>query len=209
MIPAMVVGPLVQLLALGYAANLDVAHVPIVLVDQDRSPASRALVERFTGAGTFDLVGAEDGVGGHRPLAGRRAGPARPGDRGRLRRGGRGRPARRRAGDRRRHGRQLLGAGPRLRLADPRRGRGGDARLAPRRRSRRGGGRALRAGPPGLVQPGPQEPLVLRPRGARHGADAGDHDPAVHGRGAGEGDRHAGAAQRHAATLRGSSSWAS
>ena len=62
MIPAMVIGPLVQLLALGYAANLDVAHVPMVLVDQDRTAASRALVERFTGAGTFDLVGAEDGV---------------------------------------------------------------------------------------------------------------------------------------------------
>jgi ABC-2 type transport system permease protein len=61
MIPAMVIGPIIQLLALGYAANLDVAHVPMVLVDQDRSPASRALVERFTGAGTFDLVGAEDG----------------------------------------------------------------------------------------------------------------------------------------------------
>ncbi|MFY9824786.1 MAG: ABC transporter permease [Thermoanaerobaculia bacterium] len=60
MIPAMVVGPVVQLLALGYAANLDVTHVPMVLVDQDRSPASRTLVERFTGAGTFDLVGAED-----------------------------------------------------------------------------------------------------------------------------------------------------
>ena len=62
MIPAMVIGPLVQLLALGYAANLDVTHVPMVLVDQDRTPASRALVERFTGAGTFDLVGAEDTV---------------------------------------------------------------------------------------------------------------------------------------------------
>jgi len=61
MIPAMVIGPIVQLLALGYAANLDVTHVPMVLVDQDRSPASRALVERFTGGGTFDLVGAEDG----------------------------------------------------------------------------------------------------------------------------------------------------
>jgi len=60
MIPAMVVGPVIQLLALGYAANLDVTHVPMVLVDEDRSPASRALVERFTGAGTFDLMGAED-----------------------------------------------------------------------------------------------------------------------------------------------------
>lgn len=61
MIPAMVIGPIIQLLALGYAANLDVTHVPMVLVDEDRSPASRDLVERFTGAGTFDLVGAEDG----------------------------------------------------------------------------------------------------------------------------------------------------
>lgn len=62
MIPAMILGPLVQLLALGYAANLDVSHVPLVLVDQDRSAASRDLVERFTGSGTFDLVGTEDTV---------------------------------------------------------------------------------------------------------------------------------------------------
>lgn len=60
MIPAMVIGPIVQLLALGYAANLDVTRVPLVLVDQDRTPESRALVERFTGSGIFDLVGAED-----------------------------------------------------------------------------------------------------------------------------------------------------
>ncbi|HKI03867.1 MAG TPA: ABC transporter permease [Thermoanaerobaculia bacterium] len=60
MIPAMIIGPLIQLLALGYAANLDVTRVPMVLVDQDRSPESRALVERFTGSGTFSLVGAED-----------------------------------------------------------------------------------------------------------------------------------------------------
>ncbi len=60
MIPAMLIGPIVQLLALGYAANLDVTRVPMVLVDQDRTPESRALVERFTGSGIFDLVGAED-----------------------------------------------------------------------------------------------------------------------------------------------------
>jgi ABC-2 type transport system permease protein len=62
MIPAMIIGPIVQLLALGYAANLDVTRVPMVLVDQDRTPESRALVERFTGSGIFDLVGAEDTV---------------------------------------------------------------------------------------------------------------------------------------------------
>lgn len=60
MIPAMIIGPIVQLLALGYAANLDVTRVPMVLVDQDRTAESRALVERFTGSGIFDLVGAED-----------------------------------------------------------------------------------------------------------------------------------------------------
>lgn len=62
MIPAMIVGPVIQLLILGFAANLDVQHIPFVLVDQDRTPASRELVERFTGSGTFDLVGAEETV---------------------------------------------------------------------------------------------------------------------------------------------------
>jgi ABC-2 type transport system permease protein len=62
MIPAMIVGPVIQLLILGFAANLDVQHIPFVLVDQDRTPASRELVDRFTGSGTFDLVGAEDTV---------------------------------------------------------------------------------------------------------------------------------------------------
>src|SRR5260221_6254255 len=60
MITVMIVGPLVQLLALGYAANLDVNNIPIVLVDEDRTAESRGLVERFTGSGYFDLVGSED-----------------------------------------------------------------------------------------------------------------------------------------------------
>ena len=60
MIPVMIVGPLAQLLALGYAANLDVNNIPIVLVDEDRTAESRGLVERFTGSGYFDLVGSED-----------------------------------------------------------------------------------------------------------------------------------------------------
>ena len=37
MIPALVVGPIVQLLALGYAANMDVNEIPLLLVDQDRT----------------------------------------------------------------------------------------------------------------------------------------------------------------------------
>ncbi|HVT58313.1 MAG TPA: ABC transporter permease [Thermoanaerobaculia bacterium] len=57
---AMVVGPLIQLLALGYAANTDVNHVPTLLVDQDHTPASRALADRFTGSGYFALVAAAE-----------------------------------------------------------------------------------------------------------------------------------------------------
>lgn len=59
-IPAMILGPIIQLLALGYAANLDVLNVPLVLVDQDRSAASRELVDRFLASGYFELVAAED-----------------------------------------------------------------------------------------------------------------------------------------------------
>lgn len=59
MIPALIIGPLVQLIALGYAANLDVTEVPLLLVDSDQSVASRALTERFTGSGYFDVKGSE------------------------------------------------------------------------------------------------------------------------------------------------------
>ncbi len=62
MIPVMIVGPLVQLLALGFAANLDVSRIPLLLVDQDRTVQSRALVDRFTGSGWFALVGSVDTV---------------------------------------------------------------------------------------------------------------------------------------------------
>jgi ABC-2 type transport system permease protein len=58
MIPVLVIGPLIQMLALGYAANTDINHIPTLLVDQDRTPASRALADRFTGSGYFTLVGA-------------------------------------------------------------------------------------------------------------------------------------------------------
>jgi ABC-2 type transport system permease protein len=60
MIPVLVIGPLAQLLALGYAANMDVNQIPTVLVDLDRTQASRALVDRFEGSGYFDVRGSED-----------------------------------------------------------------------------------------------------------------------------------------------------
>jgi ABC-2 type transport system permease protein len=59
MIPALIIGPLVQLIALGYAANLDVTQVPLLLVDSDQSVASRALTERFSASGYFEIKGSE------------------------------------------------------------------------------------------------------------------------------------------------------
>ncbi|MEO8360042.1 MAG: ABC transporter permease [Vicinamibacteria bacterium] len=58
MIPALIIGPLVQLIALGYAANLDVTNVPLLLVNRDQSVESRSLIERFTASGYFEIKGA-------------------------------------------------------------------------------------------------------------------------------------------------------
>jgi ABC-2 type transport system permease protein len=73
MIPVMIVGPLVQLFALGFAANTDVQHLPLLLVDLDRTAESRRLVDRFLGSGYFDLAGVEDAQGEIEPwiVAGR------------------------------------------------------------------------------------------------------------------------------------------
>jgi ABC-2 type transport system permease protein len=60
MIPIIFVAPVVQLVLFGFAVNTDVTRVPTVLVDQDRTAASRALVDRFTRSGYFELVGVED-----------------------------------------------------------------------------------------------------------------------------------------------------
>ena len=56
----LLVVPFLQMLAFGYAATTDVKDIPFSLVDLDRSPASRALVERFTGSGFFQLVDVAD-----------------------------------------------------------------------------------------------------------------------------------------------------
>jgi ABC-2 type transport system permease protein len=51
-----IVAPIVQLTVLGYAATTDVRDVPIVVVDADRSPASRALISRFDASDNFGIV---------------------------------------------------------------------------------------------------------------------------------------------------------
>jgi drug efflux transport system permease protein len=52
------VPPLVQLIVFGFAVNLDVDHAHIGWMDLDGTPASRALRDRFTGSGRFDVVAA-------------------------------------------------------------------------------------------------------------------------------------------------------
>jgi ABC-2 type transport system permease protein len=60
MIPVIFVAPVVQLILFGFAVNTDVTDVPTVLVDLDRTAASRDLVARFVRSGYFQLVGSED-----------------------------------------------------------------------------------------------------------------------------------------------------
>ena len=60
MIPIIFVAPVVQLVIFGFAVNTDVNRVPMVLVDEDRTSASRALADRFTASGYFELVAVEE-----------------------------------------------------------------------------------------------------------------------------------------------------
>jgi ABC-2 type transport system permease protein len=53
MLATMLVAPVIQLVIFGYALDLDVDHIPTVVCDQDRTPASRDLVEAFFAEGTF------------------------------------------------------------------------------------------------------------------------------------------------------------
>lgn len=51
-----IIAPILQLAMLGYAATTDVRDVPLVVVDQDRSSDSRALVSRFEASANFVVV---------------------------------------------------------------------------------------------------------------------------------------------------------
>jgi ABC-2 type transport system permease protein len=51
-----IIAPIVQLTMLGYAATTDVRDVPMVVVDQDRTSDSRALISRFEASDNFVVV---------------------------------------------------------------------------------------------------------------------------------------------------------
>ena len=53
-----IMAPIIQLTMLGYATTTDVRDVPMVVVDEDRSTASRELIERFEASDTFNVVDA-------------------------------------------------------------------------------------------------------------------------------------------------------
>jgi ABC-2 type transport system permease protein len=51
-----IVAPIIQLLVLGYAATTDVKNVPVVIVDADRSAASRELIRQFDASSYFSIA---------------------------------------------------------------------------------------------------------------------------------------------------------
>lgn len=55
--------PVIQLIMFGYAVTTDVDHIRTALCDLDKSPQSRALIERFTGSGYFSVVESTDRPG--------------------------------------------------------------------------------------------------------------------------------------------------
>jgi ABC-2 type transport system permease protein len=60
--------PVVLLLLFGYAVSFDMDNLPIVVVDDDRTPASRELARRFTASDDFRLVGSLDSPEAAEPL---------------------------------------------------------------------------------------------------------------------------------------------
>jgi ABC-2 type transport system permease protein len=48
--------PVMQLLLIGYAATTDVRNIPLAVYDQDRGPATRALLDAFRAADYFNLA---------------------------------------------------------------------------------------------------------------------------------------------------------
>jgi len=55
LLPVIFISPMLQLLLLGYAANLDVRNIPAVVCDQDRSAASRGFLADFVNSGYFTV----------------------------------------------------------------------------------------------------------------------------------------------------------
>lgn len=57
MLSIILVVPVIQLMVLAYAATFEIRNIDMFLVDQDQSPESRALIDRFTASENFRLTG--------------------------------------------------------------------------------------------------------------------------------------------------------
>jgi ABC-2 type transport system permease protein len=57
MVAVLTIAPLIQLLVLGYAVNLEVDHVPTIVADEDHSPESRAIADALLAGDTFEARG--------------------------------------------------------------------------------------------------------------------------------------------------------
>jgi len=55
MLPILFISPIIQLLILGYAANLDVREIPTIVCDLERTMASRDFLSKFFNSGYFVL----------------------------------------------------------------------------------------------------------------------------------------------------------
>jgi ABC-2 type transport system permease protein len=53
----MFIPPLIQLIAFGFALDTDVKHMPMVVLNEDRSVESRDMIDRFVNTQTFRFVG--------------------------------------------------------------------------------------------------------------------------------------------------------
>jgi ABC-2 type transport system permease protein len=56
LLPMVFVAPIIQLLLFGYVVQTEVKDIGVVLVDYDRTAESRAVADRFTNAGYFNIV---------------------------------------------------------------------------------------------------------------------------------------------------------
>lgn len=64
MFGVLLVAPILQLTLLGFAVNLDMREIPVAVMDLDRTPTSRALVDALSAQDTFAIVGATDDPAG-------------------------------------------------------------------------------------------------------------------------------------------------
>ncbi len=60
MLPIVLFAPVLQLVLLGYAANLDVRHIPTAVLDLDKSRVSRELTESFFATEYFDPAAVQE-----------------------------------------------------------------------------------------------------------------------------------------------------